>query len=51
MDAGGNFSNADTWLQGHALWHLLTALSLAGMYLCYRSEVSMSHPTELKLTD
>ena len=29
MDVKGSFSGPDTWLQGHAVWHLLTALSLA----------------------
>ena len=41
MDAAGKFSGPDSWLQGHALWHLLTALSLAWMYLYYRSEASV----------
>jgi hypothetical protein len=38
MDVAGKFSGPDTWLQGHAVWHLLTALSLAAIYLYYRSE-------------
>jgi hypothetical protein len=38
MDVRGSFSGPDTWLQGHALWHLLTALSLATIYLYYRTE-------------
>lgn len=44
MDAAGKFSGPDSWLQGHALWHLLTALSLACIYLYYRSEVSVMPP-------
>ena len=38
MDVGGKLSGPDTWLQGHAVWHLLTALSLATIYLYYRTE-------------
>jgi hypothetical protein len=38
MDVKGSFSGPDTWFQGHAVWHLLTALSLAAIYLYYRSE-------------
>ena len=38
MDVKGSFSGPDTWLQGHAVWHLLTALSLATIYLYYRTE-------------
>jgi hypothetical protein len=38
MDVKGTFSGPDTWFQGHALWHLLTALSLATIYLYYRTE-------------
>jgi hypothetical protein len=38
MDVVGKFSGPDTWLQGHAMWHLLTALSLATIYLYYRNE-------------
>lgn len=37
-DVAGHFSGPDTWLQGHAFWHLFTAGSLACMYLYYRSE-------------
>ena len=38
MDVKGTFSGPDTWFQGHAVWHLLTALSLATIYLYYRLE-------------
>jgi predicted membrane channel-forming protein YqfA (hemolysin III family) len=38
LDVAGKFSGPDACLQGHAVWHLLTGLSLAGMYLFYRSE-------------
>ncbi len=38
MDVKGTFSGPDTWFQGHAVWHVLTALSLAALYLYYRTE-------------
>ena len=38
MDVKGSFSGPDTWFQGHAVWHLLTALSLAAIYFYYRNE-------------
>jgi hypothetical protein len=40
LDIAGRFSGPDAWLQGHALWHVLTSLSLGCMYLYYRSEVT-----------
>jgi len=42
LDVAGKFSGPDAWLQGHAIWHLLTGLSLACMYLFYRSEVNLN---------
>jgi len=38
LDVAGHFTGGDAWLQGHALWHVFTALSLACAYLYYRSE-------------
>jgi len=38
LDVAGKFSGPDAWLQGHALWHVLTALSLAALYAYHRSE-------------
>ena len=38
LDVAGKFSTPESWFQGHAVWHLLTAASLASMYLYYRSE-------------
>ncbi len=38
LDVAGRFTGPDAWLQGHAFWHTLTALSLGCMYLYYRSE-------------
>jgi hypothetical protein len=44
LDVAGKFSGPDTWLQGHSVWHLLTGLSLAGIYLFYRSEAVQPDP-------
>ena len=40
LDLAGRFTGPDAWLQGHALWHVLTSLSLGCTYLYYRSEVT-----------
>lgn len=40
LDIAGRFSSPTSWAQGHAAWHLLTALSLASLYAYYRSETS-----------
>ena len=32
LDVAGRFSSPDSWAQGHAFWHLLTAISLALLY-------------------
>ena len=37
LDVAGRFSGPDSWLQGHAFWHLLTSGSLGCMYLYQRS--------------
>jgi len=42
LDVAGRFGTPDTFLQGHALWHLLTAASLGAMYMYYRSESLVS---------
>ncbi len=39
LDVAARFTGPDAWLQGHALWHIFTALSLFCTYLYYRSEV------------
>ena len=44
LDVAGKFSGPDSWVQGHAVWHLLTGLSLAGTYLFYRSESNAEVP-------
>ena len=44
LDVAGRFSGPDAWLQGHAIWHVLTAASFGCTYLYYRSEVLRSPP-------
>ncbi len=41
LDVAGRFTDPDAWLQGHALWHVLTSLSLACMYFYFRSETQL----------
>ncbi len=38
LDVMGRFSSPDSWFQGHAVWHVLTAASLGAMVLHERSE-------------
>ena len=40
IDIAGRFSGPDAWAQRHALWHILTALSLACVFGFHRSESS-----------
>ena len=42
LDIARRFSSPQSWLQGHAFWHLLTSLSLATIYVYYRSETITS---------
>lgn len=44
LDVAGKFTGPDAWFQGHAVWHTLTALSLACLYAYHRCEVT-SNPT------
>lgn len=37
LDVAGNFSSPDAWWQGHAIWHVLTSMSLASVFLYFRS--------------
>ncbi|MBI2423643.1 MAG: ceramidase domain-containing protein [Candidatus Hydrogenedentes bacterium] len=37
-DIAGRFSRPDAWYQGHAVWHVLTSLTLACSYAYYRTE-------------
>ena len=41
LDIAGRFTGPDAWLQGHALWHLLTGLSLGCMDFYHRSEMTI----------
>jgi hypothetical protein len=38
IDVAGRFTGPDAWLQGHLLWHFLTAASLGTGYMFFRSE-------------
>lgn len=35
----GRFAGPEAWLQGHAVWHVLTGVSLGCMAILYRSEI------------
>jgi hypothetical protein len=49
LDVAGRFTGPDAWLQGHALWHVLTAVCIGCTYLYYRSEVGRDpHPALAK---
>jgi hypothetical protein len=37
-DVAGRFTGPDAWMQGHAIWHLLTGVTLGAMVLFYRTE-------------
>ena len=39
LDIARQFSPPDVWWQGHAIWHVLTAVMYASMAVFYRSEV------------
>lgn len=42
-DIAGRFSGPDAWAQGHALWHVLTAVSLGCVFAFYRSEADSKY--------
>lgn len=42
LDKSGHFSSPDSWFQGHALWHLLTAVTLGCAANFYRTEVPLN---------
>ena len=42
LDIAKRFSHPTAWIQGHAMWHVLTSLSLACIYCYYRSEINSS---------
>ncbi len=39
LDVAGQFSAPESWFQGHAIWHILTAIALLSMAVFYRTEV------------
>jgi len=39
LDKAGQFSSRDSWFQGHAFWHLLTAVTLGSAVNFYRTEL------------
>jgi len=41
LDRAGKFSYPDSWFQGHAIWHLLTAITLGSTANFYRTEVPL----------
>ncbi|HNT86287.1 MAG TPA: ceramidase domain-containing protein [Candidatus Hydrogenedentes bacterium] len=42
LDRAGQFSSPESWFQGHAIWHLLTAVTLGSAAIFYRSEVPIN---------
>ena len=54
LDVARKFGTPESLIQGHALWHVLTALALGSMVMYYRSEgyrVESSHPIESQTSD
>ena len=57
LDIAGRFSGPDAWAQGHALWHILTALSLGCVYAFYRSDADseatpkVTQPSSLRVME
>lgn len=42
LDRAGKFSSPESCFQGHAIWHMLTAVSLGSAAIFYRSEVPIN---------
>jgi hypothetical protein len=42
LDRAGRFSSPDSWFQGHAVWHLLTAVTLGSAANFYRTELPIN---------
>jgi hypothetical protein len=42
LDRAGRFSSPDSWFQGHAIWHVLTAVTLGSAANFYRTEVPVN---------
>ena len=45
LDIAVRFTGPDAWLQGHALWHILTSLRLGCIDIYYRSEGTAADQT------
>lgn len=46
LDRAGRFSSPDSWFQGHAIWHLLTAVTLGSAAVFYRSEMPVQRDAQ-----
>lgn len=46
LDVARQFSSPQSWLQGHAFWHVLTSLSLASIYVYHRTEIRTSDTSQ-----
>ena len=46
LDRARQFASPDAWMQGHAIWHVLTATSLGAMAYFYRSEAPTRNSTQ-----
>ena len=42
LDVARQFAPPESWFQGHALWHVLTAVTLGCMAIVYRTETPVS---------
>ena len=51
LDVERRFTNPDTWFQGHAIWHILTAVSFGSIAYFYRMEVPTSKSRSEPLID
>ena len=38
LDIAGRFTGPDNWVQGHAIWHVLTGLCIGCLYCYFRSD-------------
>lgn len=48
LDRSRQFTAPESWLQGHALWHLLTAVTLGSMAVFYRTETPITAAVEVR---
>jgi len=47
LDKADRFTPADSWIQGHAIWHLLNAVSLGCMAQFYRTELPLPRTADV----